>query len=141
MLAAHAEADVVFRQQYPAKALPEFRLVIADPEKLGKSEIGERRIARQLNDLPFAQLGIQPVALRLRSLIAPDECRAKDLVFLVQQNGSMHLARQPGTDDVCVGDTRQRRTNCRPGRFPPVMRILLSPPGARRSEGQMLTSC
>ena len=49
-LAGEAEADVVLGQHDCAHALPVLRLVLAHPQQFCQSEIGERRIAGELDE-------------------------------------------------------------------------------------------
>ena len=111
MFAAQAEADIIFRQKHAAKMFPEFRLVVAHPEELCEGEVGQRWIAGELDDFALAELRVQPVALRLRALVAPDQRGPEHFVSFVEQNGAVHLTCESGADHVRIGNIGQSSAN------------------------------
>ena len=56
-LAGEAEANVVFRKHEGANTFPILRLVLANPKQFCKREIGERRVACELNQAFLADFG------------------------------------------------------------------------------------
>src|SRR5690242_14178456 len=99
MFAGQAKAHVVLWQQHAAKALPDIGFVISYPKQFGEREVCQCWVAGELNDPGLPQLRVQPIALRLRSLIAPDERRPQYLIVLIEQNGTVHLAGEAGALD------------------------------------------
>ena len=131
MFAAQAEADIIFRQKHAAKMFPEFRLVVAHPEELCEGEVGQRRIAGELDDFALAELRVQPVALRLCALVAPDQRGPEHFVIaddgaeaevqVVEPTGSeLQIAARIGGDDV-IAVFRERHD------FKPGDKIRLKP--------------
>src|SRR5205823_844112 len=112
MLACQAEPNVVFRQKHPPKSLPDLWFVVSHPQQLRESEICERWIAGEFDDSRLAQLRIEPIALFLSALVAPDQRRPKGLIILIEQNRAMHLPSQSSRFDICG------RNACGRNRFP-----------------------
>ena len=143
MFACESKANIIFRQQHPAESLPDFRFVVPHPQQFGQREIGESGIAGELDNFPFANVCIEPVALRLRTLVTPDQRRTQNLIVLVQQNRAMHLPGKPdcGNFGSVNSGGRNRLAHRRPGRTMPVVRILLCPASFWRGERNMLAGC
>jgi len=121
----------------------DLRLMRLDPEQLGQGEVGQRRVAGQLDQLFIADLLVQPVALRLGARVAPDQRRAQHSAIFVQHHGTVHLAGEAEGGD-CLARFR-RGLDGSANRLlrgpPPVFRVLLRPAGMRRLEGRMLARC
>jgi hypothetical protein len=102
VLAAHAETDAILGQEDVPHPGPEFRFVCADPEQLGESEIGERRVRRELEEPVRSNRGLEPAALLFGPLIAPDDGRPYHFTGCVQQHGAVHLSRQSDRADAAA---------------------------------------
>ena len=100
VFAREPKPHVVFRQKHTPETLPDFRFVVAHPKQFGQCEIGQRRIASQLNYFSFANFRIEPVALRLCALVAPNQGRTQDLIVRIQQNRTVHLPGQAHRGNV-----------------------------------------
>ena len=96
-LAGEAEANVVFRKHEGANTFPILRLVLADPKQFCEREIGQRRIARKLNQPLLADFSGQIAALLFRTDVAPDQSEANDASLLIQHDRAVHL---PGEADA-----------------------------------------
>ena len=72
-LAGEAEADVILRQQHLPDLRVRFRLVLADPDHLGRREAGQHRVRRQLDDPLPAHFLRDPLTLWARPLVAPEQ--------------------------------------------------------------------
>ena len=68
------------------------RLMGAHPEQLGEGEVGQRGVAGQLDQPLAADLCLQPVALGLGALIAPDQRGTQDFALCVEHDAAVHLA-------------------------------------------------
>src|SRR5581483_1133158 len=120
--ASQAEANVVLRQEHGAHMLPDFGLVLAHPQQLGKGESGQCWIGGELNQSPSADsLGNFP-ALFSGALITPDDGRAQYFVFFIEQDCTVHLAGEADSGDRIRLQTglRERRLDCLAGCSPPV---------------------
>ena len=128
-LAGEAIADVVLGAEDVRDAGEYLRLMGAHPEELGEGEVGQRGVAGQLDQPLAAQLCLQPVALGLGALIAPDERGTQDFARCVEHYATMHLAGESdgldlraiqlgGGNRACDGLAR---------RAPPVLGLLLRP--------------
>ena len=77
-----------------ANARPIFRLVVANPEKFGEREIGQRRIAGELNDVRQAKRLFEIFALFFGPLVAPDDGVPDDVSRFIKHYSAVHLARK-----------------------------------------------
>ncbi len=139
-LAGQAEANVVLRQHDLADALPVFRFVLADPKEFGKCEIGERRVAGQLNEAVQADGAFEFFALGFGALIAPNQRRADDFVVIAQKYGAVHLAGKTDGGDGFGGEagSLERFADGERGCAPPVARILFGPAWLRACKNGVL---
>jgi hypothetical protein len=142
-LAGQAEAHIVFGKQHVADALPILRFVFADPENLREGEVGERWIARELDQALQAKGLRQVTALLFGTHVAPDQCRANYVAAFVEKNGAVHLAGETDRGDVFAGQMRRRErlANCDAGGAPPVFRLLFGPADLWSSERLMIRRC
>src|SRR4029077_1244906 len=90
-----------------------------------------------------ANFCVEPIALGLRALVTPDQCRTQDLIVLIQQNCAMHLPSKPDSGDIRrvnsgSGNSLPRR---RSSGAIPVLGILLCPSNFWRCERGMLAGC
>ena len=133
VLTGQAKADVVLRQKKVVHAGVGRRLLLAQPQHLGRLKSGDRGVARDLDQPGGADfLGDGP-ALVLGPLVAPQQGRADHAIAFVQEHRPVHLPRQP---------KRQRRMR-KPGddtlqnvlaRAPPLLGVLLGPSRTRDRE-------
>ena len=140
VFAAQLKADVVLRQQHVAHAAPDVRLVAADPQQFRQREIGERGIRRQLEQPIAADGVVQPPALGLGALVAPDDRRPQDRAARVEQHRAVHLSGETDARDGIGRDAglRQDRAQRILRRAPPVGGILLGPRRTRRGKRRVL---
>ena len=112
-----------------ADAGPGVRLGSPYPQQLGERESRQRRVTRQLDEPRRADALGELVALRLRTLVAPDQGRPDDGARSVEQGGAVHLATQADGDDVgCLQAGLLERAGHRlPTGAPPVVGILFRP--------------
>ena len=73
----------------------DLRFVLPHPQQLGQREVGQRRIRRQLDQPLASDLGVQPVALLVRPLIAPDQRWPQHLTGRVEHDRPVHLPGEP----------------------------------------------
>ena len=112
-------------------SFPVLRFVVAHPERLSEREVGERRIASQLDQAIDPERMGKLSHLRLSALIAPDNGGADDLVLLIQQNSAVHLAGEADASDIIFADAGllQYVAYRELAGLPPVLRILVGPGG------------
>ena len=121
-------------------ARPVLRFVFADPEKSGECEIGEGRIAGELNDAGEAKDFFKFPRLSFSALITPNDGRANDVARGVQQNRAVHLTGEADTRHVlgrCVCLLHRFFNRCATG-APPIEWVLFGPAILRRCKGLML---
>ena len=119
--------DVVLGQEDVPALFVYFRLMVADPEDLGRGEAGQRRVGRNRNQPVVSQALGDLLALGGGALIAPDDGAAEHLAPFVQHHQAVHL---PGEADARNGAGRhaafrQHRADPFHRRVPPVGRFLL----------------
>ena len=138
--AGHAEPDVVLGQQNLLDAVIDIRFVVADPDQLGRGEAFEGRIGHPVHQVLFASLFRDPAALIGRPRIAPQDGRPEHLVPFIQQDRTVHLARQadPGDGFGRHAGGAHGFAHCVRRRAPPVRRILFGPVGTGRVQGDLL---
>jgi hypothetical protein len=102
-LTGQAITDVVLGAEDVGDAGEDFGLVGADPKQFDEREVGQRRVAGELDEPLAADLRLEPVALRLGALIAPDERGAKDFAGGVEHDAAVHLAGEPDGLDLGAG--------------------------------------
>src|SRR4051812_12329120 len=143
MLAGESKTNIVFRQQHPAEPFPYLRLVVTYPKQFCQCEISERWIAGKLDNFVFTNFRVEPVALRLRTLVTPDQCRTQDLIVLIQQNRAVHLPGKPDRGNVrsVKSRGRDRLAHSRPSGPIPILWILLCPASFWRCKWGMLAGC
>ena len=126
-LTGQQQPDVVLGQQHPRNLPEHFRLVLFDPQQLGRREPRHRDVAGDPAAIGGAPLELG--ALRMAAAIVPQDGRPQHPVARIEQSGTMHLARQTESAHGPVfgwmggADFRQRRD----GGAPPVLRVLLRP--------------
>ena len=91
-LAGEPVAHVILGTQDVGDPREDLRLMCVHPQQLGQREVGQRRIAGQLDQAFVADLLFQPVALGLGARVAPDERGAQDLAVFVEHDAAVHLA-------------------------------------------------
>ena len=69
-------------------------------------------------------------ALLPGALVVPEDRRAQDAVGVVERDEAVHLAGEADARDAVAAELGERRL----GRAPPVLRVLLGPPGLRRRQ-------
>ena len=113
--------------------------MLLDPQQLGEREVGQRGIAGEFDEALVADLLVQPVALRLGARVTPDKRWAQDRAVFVEHHCAVHLARQAdGRNGLAwFGRSGQGFADGVLSGAPPVLWILLSPTGVRRSERRM----
>ncbi len=131
------ESHVVFGQHHVRDAGPVRGLGLAHPKEFGEREIGERRIAGQLDQRIAAKQFLQFVRLCFAALIAPDDRVAHDFVGGVEQDGTVHLSRESHACNFVRAEIRrpQRLADRGATGAPPVTRILFGPTRPRTGEG------
>jgi hypothetical protein len=72
----------------------------ANPQQLGQSEVCQRRISSELDQTLRTDDSVQVTALFRRPLIAPDQRRPQNLIVLIQENSTMHLAGQADASNI-----------------------------------------
>jgi hypothetical protein len=105
------------------------RLVLPNPQELDQSEISESRITRQLQKPTRADGLIQPLALLLAPLVAPDNGWPQKLPVTIEDYRPVHLARQADAGDLAGLHValRQHRPHGFSASLPPIRRMLLRP--------------
>src|ERR1035438_5722622 len=105
--------------------LPVSRFVLSYPEQLGEGEIGERRIAGELDQTIDAEQIGKLLNLRLGALVAPDERGPHDFVLGIKQNRAMHLPGESDAGDFISTGSRgvERSLNGHLAGAPPIARI------------------
>ena len=129
VLARHAEADVILRQEDVAATTIVLRLMVADPENLRGREARQSRIRRDLDEALAADALRDFFALLARALVAPDDGRADDLIVRIEHDEAVHLPREADALDVLWVDTRflDDITNRFFHGMIPISRFLLCP--------------
>src|ERR1700722_7041771 len=86
-----SETHIVLWAKNVRDASKDFGLVVANPEELGQGKVRQSRIACQL-DKPLASNSfMQPVALRIGSLIAPDQRWPQHVSIRIKHHRAVHL--------------------------------------------------
>jgi hypothetical protein len=119
------------------------RLLLSHPKKFGESEIGESRIAGELNEPLRANSFGKLLALFLGAHVAPDQRWAHYVTSTVQHHGSVHLARESNAGDLITAEPclREGLANGDSGGSPPIFGSLLCPTNLAGSEGFVLLGC
>jgi len=114
--------------------------VFADPEKFCEREVGERRIAGELNNARESETLFEFLRLLFGALIAPDDGWTDDVTGGVQQNCSMHLAGEANARYAIGRCVRllQRFFYRGPAGEPPIEWVLFCPAVLRRRKWLML---
>ena len=135
-VARQAQRHVILGQQDFTDGAKQRRLVLLQPQQLGRREAGHGQVARD-----GARLGHQRFefhAFGKGTRIVPQNGRAQHVLLLVEQRGAMHLARQ--RDATQAG--KRHRLGAADGRdhvqrgVPPVFRVLLRPAGMGAGHAQ-----
>ena len=132
-LASESIAHVVLRQDDPPDALVDVRLVPSEPEELRRGEPGECAVPGERDQAlePDAILDLR--ALRSSALIVPEDRGPEDSTLVVEAHEAVHLAGEPDARTV-----HAEASECGLARSPPVLGVLLGPPGIRRRQPVML---
>jgi hypothetical protein len=133
-LAGQFEADVILRQHHLAHGAKDFRFMPCEPNELRGGEAGHRDDTRGMRE--FRVLGSKLLRLPERAAVIPENRGTKGEVVLVEQHGTVHLARE--TDAADIGE-RGRRLGAQLierglHRLPPDLRILLRPQVVRAGD-------
>ena len=92
ILAGHAVADVILRQQDVLGPGVDFWLILANPENLWRGESRERGIRNKLDQRSAsAGFGFDLCALRCRALIISQQGGAKGLGSVAEKDAAVHL--------------------------------------------------
>ena len=136
VLAGELEADIVLGQQHVPGARPGLGLVLAHPEQLAGREAGQRLVAGDGDEALAPHDLADLVALGSRALVIPEDGRAHDLLVLVEQHETVHLAgRADGRDGLGRrAGLSQDAPDGLAGRRPPQAGVLLGPEGPRGLE-------
>jgi hypothetical protein len=105
------------------------RLVLAQPQQLGRREAGQRAVAGQLDEPVEADAFLDLGAFLAGALVVPEDRRPDGAVGGVERDQPVHLPREPDPGDA-VGQPFERLL----GGLPPVIGVLLRPPGTRCRE-------
>src|SRR6185437_6876649 len=122
-------ADVVLGAEDVGDTGEDLRLVLADPKKFGQGEVGQGRVAGEIDEALKADLLRQPVALGLGALVAPDERGAEDVARSIEHDATMHLAGEADGLDLAAGEFAlgHGSGDGLAGSAPPVVWVLLGP--------------
>jgi hypothetical protein len=126
VLAGEPQPYVVLGKQDAGDLFVVFGLFVSKPDDLWCLEAGERGVARDRDQSFFADGPCDPVALRLRALIVPQQRGPYHPVGAVEEDGAVHLARERDTSHLAPrfgGDLCQDYFRA----LPPVFRLLLGP--------------
>src|SRR5699024_5966062 len=88
--AGQAISDVILGQQNVCDPGVMCRLVVSQPEDLGRLKTSERRVAGNTAQLGFADDGLNGFTGGAGALIVPENGRANDDTVVVQKNGTVH---------------------------------------------------
>ena len=88
-------ANIILRAEHMRNPRKDLRFVLPHPQQLGQREVGQRRIRRQLDQPLASDLRVQPIALLVCPLIAPDQRRPQHLAGGIQHDRPMHLPGEP----------------------------------------------
>ncbi len=108
------------------------RLVVAQPEQFRRREARERAVARQRGQPREPERRLDLAALGAGALVVPDDRRPQHAVIGVERDQAVHLTGEPDALRRTGGGAQPREHGLR--RPPPILRILLSPAGARRRQ-------
>ena len=106
MNAGQLVPDVIFRQQHLDHLVISLPLMVPQPDDLRRREPGQHGVTDILHQVLLPHLRRDPVALRLRPLIAPEQRGPQDVVVFVQKHRPVHLPRQPDARDLLAPDAR-----------------------------------
>jgi hypothetical protein len=139
-LASELEAHVIFRQHDVSNALPVSWFVFSHPKQLGEREIGERRIAGELDEMFRTEEIGKSFDLGLGALITPDESGPNYFIASIKQDCAMHLPRESDAGDFisAASEGIESTSNGYSTRLPPILRKLFCPSRLRRCEGRVL---
>ena len=129
-LAGQAEAHIVLREENLRDPRVDLGLLSREPEKLWRREACERTVSRQREKPLEPDPGLDLGALGRSSLVVPEDRRAQHPILGVEHDEPVHLAREADARDL----RDVQRAQHVPRRPPPVLRILLRPPGSGRRE-------
>ena len=107
------------------------RFVFLHPSQLSSREVSRR--IQQMREAVFVSNTLEsPFAIRHRTAIAPDNRGAQDFHLLVNQNQPVHLIRNTDGLDILSRDASfgYRTSDSLRHIGPPILRILLRPPGS-----------
>ena len=121
--------DVVLRQHDLLDAGEVLRLVVAQPEQLGRGEAGKRDVGGVTAQLILADLVVQVIDLLLGAAVIPQDAGADDLVGLIQHDKAVHLAACADAPDQRGIEAPQQRGDTVTDSVPPIGRLLLAPAG------------
>ena len=106
------------------------RLVVAEPEDLGRREAGERGVGDHLDELlAAAGAALDLVALGGGALVVPEQGGADHLAGFVEEHRAVHLAGEADGGDVGgleLGLLHDGADDLHRG-LPPVLGVLLAP--------------
>jgi hypothetical protein len=89
-LAGQAQAQVILGRQHAGNPAEQLRLMLAQPQQLGRGQPRHRQAAGDAGESRMRAL--QPLRLCQRARIVPQDRRAQHMVVPVQQHCAMHLS-------------------------------------------------
>ena len=138
-LAGEAVADIILGAENVADFGEDLRLMLLDPEDFGDGEVGQCRVAGELDEALIADLFRQPVAFGLGARVAPDKGGAQNRAVFVEHDGAVHLSGKPNGRDGLLG-LRCGGKGSANGFLrgtPPILGILLRPARMGCFEGRV----
>ena len=100
-----------------------------DPKDLGRGETGQGRLSCDAKNSVGADTIVNLITLRCGPLIIPQDGRAQDFAFCVEQHQAMHLAGEPDRRNMFRIDLGliERFANAGDRCVIPILRRLLGP--------------
>ena len=106
--------------------------MIPEPQNFRQRESFERRVACEVSQSLFpADTRLDLSTLGGRSPVAPEKCRPNYRAVAIEEHRGVHLAGNTHASDSAIRNACSDFSNGRDARAPPVIRVLLRPPGVR----------
>ena len=132
-IAGHSQSHIIFWQQHLGHGGEYLWFVLTDPQKLGRGKSRHRAIAGDCGHLRHC--GFELDALRGAAPIVPQDGWAERAELLIDQRGTVHLAREAYAPNCAAVRPVQKRDRV-VGSRPPVRWILFRPKGLRPRDRQ-----